>query len=87
PDMCIYNSYKIKESSIIMEVLLILEEYEKENPSNWNRTLDSMYNEWIVHNICYGLNYRIRSTEHVDLDNEDEAIFSMPVWKLLLNRE
>lgn len=85
PDMCIYNSCKITDAKVIMEVLLILEEYEKRYPSYWNRTLSSMYNEWVIHNICYSLSYRTESTEHVDLDNEDEKVYSSLVFKILLN--
>ncbi len=87
PDMCVYNSCMITDTKIITEVLLILEEYERKVPSMWDRTLSSMYNEWIVHNICYNFNYKVISTQHVDLDNEDESFYSSFIFKLLLKRK
>lgn len=86
PDMCIYNSCMISDTKTIREVLLILKEYERRYPSEWNRTLSSMYNEWLIHNICYKFNYRTLSTKHVDLDNEDEEFYSSAIFKLLLSR-
>lgn len=86
PDMCIYNSCTITDSNVMMEVLFILEEYENQNPSNWDRSISSMYNEWIVHNICYSFDYKKKSTRHVDLDNEDEEFYSSNIFKLFLGR-
>ncbi len=69
----IIDSYKITDKNEMERILNILLEYEKENPSSWNRSFNSMLNEWQAHNICYQLGYDIDSTMHVDLDNEDES--------------
>lgn len=74
--MIVYDSYRIKNKQEIETVLNILLNYEDEYPSNWNRTLTSMEKEWLIHNICYFLNYEQARTKHVDLDNEDEEDFS-----------
>ncbi len=84
PDMCVYNSFQIDSPQIIIEVLLALEAYERENPTEWNRSFESMYNEWIVHNVFYSFHIRTDSTAHVDLDNEDEVIFNLPVFSKIL---
>ncbi len=84
PDMCIYKSCEINEVQTIVEVLMILEEYERRNPTQWNRTFKSMYNEWLVHNIFYKVNIKTNSTAHVDLDNEDEGLFNSSILSKIL---
>lgn len=86
PNMCIYNSCEIRNPEVIEEVLFILEEYEKEYPSDWDRTINSMYNEWIIHNLCYEFNIKTESTAHVDLDNADENVFNFPLLYSLRRR-
>ncbi len=68
----IVESYKIHDKSEMEDIINMLISYEQENPSNWNRSFDSMINEWQIHNICYYIGHDIDSTEHVDLDNNDE---------------
>ena len=72
PDMAIHNSYRITKIEDIDKILKIITEYEKMYPSNWNRTISSMKNEWIIHNICYYLNIEQDRTKEVDLDNMEE---------------
>ena len=74
--MTVYDSQTIKNRQEIETILNILINYENEYPSEWNRTLSSMEKEWIIHNICYFLNYQKARTRHVDLDNNDEENFS-----------
>ena len=70
--MKIKDSYKIMTNSEMLEVLRLLEEYEEKNPSNWNRTIQSMRNEWIYHNMSFYLSYETISSKDVDLNNADE---------------
>ena len=72
PNMKIKDSYKIMTNSEMLEVLRLLEEYEEKNPSNWNRTIQSMRNEWIYHNMSFYLSYETASSKDVDLNNADE---------------
>ena len=80
----IIDSYKITDKVEMENILNILLTYEKENPSSWNRSKESMLNEWMIHNICYYLGYDINSTEHVDFDNEDEDKYSSKELSRLL---
>lgn len=75
PNMKIYNSYKIVDNDIKKEVLKILQDYEQTYPSEWNRTFESMYNEWVIHNVLYDFKIKVKHTSDVDLDNEDETLF------------
>ena len=76
PDMAICNSFKIKTYREMTSILRVILEYEKEYPSKWDRTLESMEKEWLIHNLCYFLNIRTERTEEVDLNNKDEDKYS-----------
>lgn len=81
PNIEICYSHSIESLKEKREIILILQEYEKEFPSNWNRTYDSMINEWIIHNICYKFGIKIKSSISVDLDNNDENLYSFKLIK------
>lgn len=72
PDIKIYDSHKIQETKLMMEILKEIKKYEENNPSKWNRSLESMRNEWMYHNLSYYLNYEVERTRDVDLNNADE---------------
>ena len=72
PNIRIYNSYRIHDRNEMFEILKILLEYENRYPTNWNRTIDTMENEWIAHNIGYLLGIETIRTKEVDFDNDDE---------------
>ena len=72
PTMRIRNSYLVFEKNDRTEILKSLCEYEKEHPSDWNRTLETMELEWEAHNLLYYFNYKKDHTTDVDLDNNDE---------------
>ncbi len=80
----IVESYKIRDKSEMEDIINMLVSYNQKEPSNWNRSFDSMINEWQVHNICYYLGYDIDSTEHVDLDNDDENKYKSKTLSRLL---
>lgn len=75
PNMKIYDSYKINNIDDLEEILNVLLNYEKNNPSDWNRTLKSMRNEWLYHNVLYFINYQRDRTKDVDLNNVDEKTY------------
>ncbi len=81
PNIEICYSHSIDSLKEKKEIISILQEYEKEFPSNWNRTYDSMITEWIIHNICYKCGIKINSSISVDLDNNDENIYSFKLIK------
>ena len=75
PDMSICNSYQFKNTNEINAIINLLLEYERKNPSDWNRSFKSMKNEWIIHNICYNLNIQKGRTSQVDFNNSDEETY------------
>ena len=84
PDVKIMSSYKITNREYMDEILRVLEKYEHENPSKWNRTIAAMKNEWIVHNICHFLGLQTDRTDDVDLNNDDEKQYSSKVITKIL---
>ena len=76
PVIAINNSYQIISIKEIKAIIEVLQEYENKYPSNWDRTTKSMFNEWLIHNICYYLNIERNRTKEVDFDNDEEIIYS-----------
>jgi hypothetical protein len=75
PNMKIRASCNICSAEDRNEILEILMEYEKRYPSKWDRTIESMRLEWLMHNLSFLFNYQQHRTEDVDLDNEDEELY------------
>lgn len=85
-NMQVLESYEVKDIDIINEILEILCYYEKTDPSAWDRTIESMRNEWELHNYSYMFKHNIGRTRDVDLNNEDEEKYaSVILTKLLRN--
>lgn len=84
PNMVIYNSCSIKDKDIRNNILEVLCEYEEENPSSWDRSIESMRMEWFMHNLGYYFNYRVDHTADVDLNNDDENKYDKKVLHMLL---
>ena len=85
PNYKILNSYKIVSNEERNEILLLLKKYDELNGTEWNRTIESLRNEWEVHNILYDLGLYLDHTEDVDLDNNDEDLFSSKVLSMILH--
>ena len=79
PNMCICNSYKIQSKEDIEEIIDILLLYEEKNPSGWERTRQSLYNELILHNAGFELGIQRTRTRNVDFNNEDEEKYDSPL--------
>ena len=79
PNMKIVSSYKITDKKDMIEILNIIKDYCKEKNSNWNRSINSMHNEWIVHNICSKMAIKRSSTDDVDLNNSDENLYNSKI--------
>ena len=86
-NMSIHDSYKIIYSDDQNAILTILIHYDKEYPSEWNRTLESMKNEWDIHNICYYLGYETERTGTVDLNNFDEEMYNNNKLMIILDNK
>lgn len=76
PNMKIFSSSLINDPIIQREILLILLEYEENDPSLWDRSLKSMQREWVVHNLMALFSYKIESTYDVDFNNGDEEKYT-----------
>ncbi len=83
PNMKIYNSCNICNREDRNNILEVLEEYERLNPSDWDRSIESMRLEWLLHNYSYYLNFEKNSTEDVDLNNLDEDRYNTKILQLL----
>ncbi len=81
PNIKIYNSYKITSPKRMSEVIDVILDYEKKDPSQWNRTKKTLIWEWIAHNILRNLEYQTHRTTDVDFDNKDENTYSLRLIK------
>jgi hypothetical protein len=84
PNMKIIDSYKVQDKDLRNEILEILEEYEREYPSDWDRSIEAMRLEWFCHNFSYCVNNETKRAKDVDLNNEEEEIYSLPIVNKLL---
>ena len=75
PNMKIYDSCFFDSAEDRNEVLEVLLEYEKRDPSSWDRSLESMQLEWLIHNLSYQVRYEEKRSADVDLNNEDEKYY------------
>lgn len=88
PNIQIIDSYNIRDRRTMYDVLTIIKQYDDEHPSKWSRTIKSMINEWIMHNLCYATDFYICNSKDVDLNNADEEVFKgFNVYKLLLRKQ
>ena len=78
-NMRIKKSCNINNPDQMMEVLEVIKKYNELYPSKWKRLLDSMMNEWEVHNALSKINYMPKHTDHVDLNNDDENTYNHKV--------
>ena len=88
PNIKIIDSFSITNKRDMRDILLLIKKYDDEHPSKWSRTINSMINEWRMHNICYEKDYYICNSKDVDLNNSDEDVFKgFNVYKLLLKKK
>ena len=84
PEMIVLNSFEIDDKKQREEIIQILSKYEELYPSNWNRTQDSMANEWLIHNALYNMSLFHSRTTDVNLDNEDEEDYNSKILTKIL---
>ena len=88
PNVQIIDSYNIRDRRTMKDVLAIIKQYDDAHPSKWSRTINSMINEWWLHNLCYDTDYYICNTKDVDLNNADEEVFKgFNAYKLILRKK
>ena len=79
--MKIYSSYRIDDRDLRNEILEVLCRYEECYPSPWDRTIESMRLEWLMHNYSYFFNHETNRTEDVDLNNKEEEYYDNPILR------
>ncbi len=72
PEFVVYDSYRADSEILIKELCRLLLAHEEAYPTNWSRTLDSLVEEWEIHNAAYSMDYRPESSKDVNLNNADE---------------
>ena len=76
-NICVKNSYKIKYSDDIENLLKIIcnnPAFTEFKIAGYKRTLTSMRQEWEAHNFLYNLGIFKSRTENTDLDNNESFI-------------
>ena len=84
PNIKIISSCEINDKDARNDILEILMQYEKDHPSKWDRTIESLRIEWFVHNILHFFNYKTDHTTDVDLNNNDEEKFKNDFYGKIL---
>ncbi len=86
PNMKIYSSYKVLDRESRNDILEVIQKYEEDYPSIWERSIDSMRLEWFLHNFSYDIGFKRDSTTNVDLNNLDEDLYSHKVLQKILRQ-
>ncbi len=81
PNLKIIDSYRIINNATKREVIEALLYYEELNPTDWDRTERSLFNEWVAHNILYNIDYKTHRSKDVDFNNADEETYKLSLIK------
>ena len=75
PNMQIQHSYQISRTKHQKEIAQLMCDYNTSNPVSpeWSRSVNSLVEEWKIHNIAYGLGYKRERTGDCDFNNADEG--------------
>ena len=82
-NMKILASYRITDPNIQKDILNVIDEYEKEYPSWWERSVDSMQLEWIMHNLSYAMRWQTKRAKDADFETREEKRFNDPILKYI----
>ncbi len=76
PNMQIQDSYRITKTKQQKEIAQLMLNYNTSNPVEpvWSRTLDSLVEEWKLHNFACNLGYKQERTGDCDFNNADEGM-------------
>ncbi len=85
PNLEVLESDIFADKDIRNEILEVLCEYEKRDPSPWNRTIESMRLEWLIHNISSFLGYEKTRSSAVDFNNADEAKYNSKILRKIFH--
>ncbi len=82
PDLRVRGSRYIHNFDVREEIIEGLLAYEEVFPTDWERTKESMDNEWDVHNFLSTFNYQTNRTNDVDFNNKDEEKFKIKILSI-----
>ena len=83
PEYEVYDSYKIHGREARNEILEILQEYERLNPSPWDRSMESLRLEMFFHYYSHYFGYEIDRSGTTDLNNRDEEKYDNKILRKL----
>lgn len=86
PNFRICDSFRITNDEDMFNILAVLLEYEKENPSDWNRTIEGLQIEWVAHNMSYEYGLLRDRSGSVDLDSKDAILYEDNLIKLVFGK-
>lgn len=72
PEFVVMSSYRADTDALIRQLCQFLLDHETAYPTDWDRTLESMVDEWKMHNLAYSMNYKLDHSADVNLNNADE---------------
>ena len=81
PNVEILNSYKINDVFKMLDIIDEIIEYEKNNPTDWDRNKYGMLVEWAIHNMAYNLGFFTESSASVDFSSFEENFYSLGLKK------
>lgn len=73
PEFIVMDSYRADNEAIVRCLCQLLLKHEADRPTDWDRSLESMISEWMMHNLAYNMDYKTDHSQHVNLNNADEA--------------
>ena len=76
PNMQIQDSYRITKTQQQKKIAQVMLDYNTSNPVEpaWSRTLDSLVEEWKLHNFAYSWGIKRERTADCDFNNADEGM-------------
>ena len=84
PNMKILSSYRVTNTEDMKQILETIKKYCDSKDTNWDRSIESMQNEWVIHNICSSLLIRNDRADDVDLNNGDEIVYKSKILSKIL---
>lgn len=83
PNMIVKSSFEIRNKDKRNTIINVIQEYEKDYPSKWERSNETMRLEWLIHNMSCDCNYKSSHSCSVDFNNGDEKKYNKKILSWL----
>lgn len=83
PNVKIYDSYLITNHRDMRLVIKAILELEEKEPTQWDRSYNSLFKEWLIHNLFHSLNILEERSRTVDFENSEEELYTHILSSLL----